>query len=57
VNFDPDRAPRVARSIEEISATRQVVYLTCHRDVLVRPNRTIDVGGNVEVRSTADGTP
>lgn len=57
VNFDPDRAPRVARSIEEISSTRQVIYLTCHNEVLIRPNRTIEVGGNVEVRSTLDATP
>ncbi|MEO8273420.1 MAG: hypothetical protein ABI620_05100 [Chloroflexota bacterium] len=57
VNFDPDRAPRVARSIEEISRSRQVVYLTCHRDVLIRADRTIEVGGNVEVRSVVDLTP
>lgn len=57
VNFDPDRAPRVARSIEEISSTRQVIYLTCHNEVLISPNRTIEVGGNVEVRSTLDATP
>ncbi len=57
VNFDPDRAPQVARSIEEISSTRQVIYLTCHNGVVIRPNRTIEVGGDVEVRSTRDTTP
>jgi hypothetical protein len=44
----------VARSIEEISRTRQVIYLTCHKSVEIRADRTIEVGGNVEVRSVID---
>ena len=57
VNFDPDRTPRVAKSIEEISKTRQVIYLTCHKDVVIRPDRIVELGGNVDVRSMVDGTP
>ena len=30
VNFDPERAERAARSIEEIAETCQVIYFTCH---------------------------
>ena len=30
VNFDPERAARAARSIEELSASCQVIYFTCH---------------------------
>lgn len=54
VNFDPERAPRVAKSIEEISRTRQVIYLTCHKSVEIRADRTIEVDGNVEVASVVD---
>ena len=54
VNFDPDRARRVARTIEEVAAGRQVIYLTCHREVALRPERTIDLGQDVQVRSVVD---
>ena len=54
VNFDPDRAQRVARTIEEVAAGRQVIYLTCHRDVALRPHRTIELGRDVEVRAVVD---
>ncbi|MGD8684140.1 MAG: AAA family ATPase, partial [Chloroflexota bacterium] len=30
VNFDPDRAARAARSIEELATTCQIIYFTCH---------------------------
>lgn len=56
VNFDPERAPRVARSIEEISRTRQVIYLTCHKEVEVAADRIINVGSNVEVLSMIDAS-
>jgi uncharacterized protein YhaN len=49
VNFDPTRAQRVARTIEDVARTRQVIYLTCHREVALRPTRTLELGPNVEV--------
>lgn len=49
VNFDPERAQRVARSIEKVAAERQVIYLTCHAEVVLKPTRTIVLGRNVEV--------
>ena len=30
VNFDPDRAERAARSIEDLATRHQVLYFTCH---------------------------
>ena len=56
VNFDPDRAQRVARTIEEVSRSRQVIYLTCHREVAIQPTRTIDLGRNVEVLAVAEAS-
>ncbi len=40
VNFDPERAERVARTIEQVATERQVIYLTCHAEVALRPTRT-----------------
>ena len=51
VNFDPKRAQRVARTIEDVARTRQVIYLTCHQEVALTPSRTLELGPNVEVMS------
>jgi uncharacterized protein YhaN len=57
VNFDPERAQRVARTIETIAAERQVIYLTCHAEVALQPTRTIVLGRNVEVVSVTEHAP
>jgi uncharacterized protein YhaN len=41
VNFDPDRAARAARSIEELSARHQVLYFTCHPGTPLRPQHEV----------------
>ncbi len=38
VNFDPDRAERAARSIEELSDTCQIIYFTCHETTPLAPD-------------------
>jgi uncharacterized protein YhaN len=57
VNFDPERAQRVARTIEKVAAERQVIYLTCHAEVAIQPTRTIVLGRNVEVASVTEHAP
>jgi uncharacterized protein YhaN len=57
VNFDPERAQRVARTIEKIAAERQVIYLTCHAEVALQPTRTIVLGRNVEVAGVTEHVP
>ncbi len=43
VNFDPGRAERAARSIEELATRHQVLYFTCHPGTPLRPETTIEL--------------
>ncbi|MGH2511256.1 MAG: AAA family ATPase [Candidatus Limnocylindrales bacterium] len=43
VNFDPDRAERAARSIEDLARRHQVLYFTCHPDTPLVTADTIDL--------------
>ena len=43
VNFDPVRAERAARSIEELATRHQVLYFTCHPGTPLNPSRTIEL--------------
>jgi uncharacterized protein YhaN len=54
VNFDARRGERVARAIEGLAEHRQVVYLTCHQDVHLKAQRTVDLGADVSVISVQD---
>ncbi len=38
VNFDPVRAEHAAASIRELARTHQVIYFTCHQEVLLTPD-------------------
>ena len=43
VNFDPRRAERAARSIEDLATRHQVLYFTCHPATPLVPTRSIDL--------------
>jgi len=43
VNFDPERAERAARSIEDLATRHQVLYFTCHPGTLLNATREIDL--------------
>ena len=43
VNFDPVRAERAARSIEDLATRHQVLYFTCHPGTPLAPARSIDL--------------
>ena len=43
VNFDPVRAERAARSIEELASRHQVLYFTCHPDTPLNAAKTIEL--------------
>lgn len=43
VNFDPVRAERAARSIEDLATRHQVLYFTCHPGTPLVADRTIDL--------------
>jgi len=43
VNFDPVRAERAARSIEDLATRHQVLYFTCHPGTPLAADRTIDL--------------
>ena len=47
VNFDPVRAERAARSIEDLATRHQVLYFTCHPGTPLAAARTIDLPGLV----------
>jgi uncharacterized protein YhaN len=44
VNFDPARAARAARSIEELSTRHQVLYFTCHPETPLQHDAEIVLG-------------
>jgi len=44
VNFDPVRAARAARSIEELATRHQVLYFTCHPETPLRHDAEIVLG-------------
>jgi len=44
VNFDPARAARAARSIEELATRHQVLYFTCHPETPLRHDAEIVLG-------------
>jgi uncharacterized protein YhaN len=44
VNFDPARAARAARSVEELSTRHQVLYFTCHPETPLRYDAEIVLG-------------
>lgn len=41
VNFDPERAERAARSIEELASRHQILYFTCHPTTPLRPETSV----------------
>jgi len=41
VNFDPERAERAARSIEELASRHQILYFTCHPTTPLRPDASV----------------
>lgn len=43
VNFDPIRAERAARSIEDLATRHQVLYFTCHPATPLAATRTIEL--------------
>jgi uncharacterized protein YhaN len=43
VNFDPVRAERAARSIEDLATRHQVLYFTCHPGTPLRAATTIEL--------------
>ena len=43
VNFDPVRAERAARSIEELASRHQVLYFTCHPGTPLNAAKTIEL--------------
>ena len=43
VNFDPERAERAARSIEQLATRHQVLYFTCHPGTPLVPATTIEL--------------
>jgi uncharacterized protein YhaN len=43
VNFDPIRAERAARSIEDLATRHQVLYFTCHPATPLAAARTIEL--------------
>ncbi len=43
VNFDPGRAERAARSIEDLATRHQVLYFTCHPNTPLSPAQTVDL--------------
>jgi uncharacterized protein YhaN len=43
VNFDPVRAERAARSIEELAGRHQVLYFTCHPGTPLNAAKTIEL--------------
>jgi uncharacterized protein YhaN len=43
VNFDPARAERAARSIEDLARRHQVLYFTCHPGTPLKPDREIEL--------------
>jgi len=43
VNFDPTRAERAARSIEDLATRHQVLYFTCHPATPLAATRTIEL--------------
>ena len=43
VNFDPVRAKRAARSIEDLATRHQVLYFTCHPATPIAAARTIEL--------------
>ncbi len=44
VNFDPARAARAARSVEELATRHQVLYFTCHPETPLRHDAEIVLG-------------
>jgi uncharacterized protein YhaN len=48
VNFDPERAERVGRSIRDLGERHQVLYLTCHDRVPLEADREIVLGPNLQ---------
>jgi uncharacterized protein YhaN len=45
VNFDPNRAARAARSIEDLASRHQVLYFTCHPGTPLEADLTIELPG------------
>jgi uncharacterized protein YhaN len=45
VNFDPNRAARAARSIEDLASRHQVLYFTCHPGTPLAADLTIELPG------------
>jgi len=43
VNFDPERAERAARSIEELATRHQVLYFTCHPGTPLHADEVIEL--------------
>jgi uncharacterized protein YhaN len=46
VNFDPGRAERAARSIEDLALRHQVLYFTCHPETALHPDTTVELAGS-----------
>lgn len=53
VNFDPERAERAARSIEELANRHQILYFTCHPTTPLRPDSEIKLAA---LRGLGDST-
>ncbi len=51
VNFDPERAALAARSIEELAKRQQVLYFTCHPEVPLTADVTLELP---RLRTVAD---
>ena len=54
VNFDPERAERVGRSIRTLGDRHQVLYLTCHDRVPLEADREIVLGPNLQLLAVRD---
>ena len=54
VNFDPERAERVGRSIRDLGSRHQVLYLTCHDRVPLEADREIVLGPNLRPLAVRD---
>ena len=54
VNFDPERAERVGRSIRALGERHQVLYLTCHDRAPLEADREIVLGPNLRPLAVRD---
>jgi uncharacterized protein YhaN len=54
VNFDPERAERVGRSVRDLGSRHQVLYLTCHDRVPLEADREIVLGPNLRPLAVRD---